>query len=881
MQLDLKRLFTSFYIIAIVFIATGNFEIHSARAAGLWYVKNGGSDSNDCQTPATACASINAALNKPGFVAGDTIRVAVGTYTGTGSEVVLINKDATLSGGWDATFTTQSGMATIDGEGMRRGITVAGGFNAVIERFILQSGVATDQGGGFFNNGGIVTLSKSQISGNIVNGVHGSGNGGGIYNSGTLTITHTTISRNTAGNPSCCSNGRGGGIKNTGVLTINNSTVNQNQAWGPETVTGDGIDNAGTMVLTNSTVSGNYGTGVWTESGVSAFYNDTIVNNGYYGLGNTGTSHITLHNTLFANNGFNDCVIWSWLVTMTNLGYNLFGGSGGCAPVSSDLINVDPQIGPLQDNGGFTFTHTLLPSSPAINGGNLAGCTNHTGLLLTDQRGLPRFGRCDIGAIETQPLTYSTKTVNLSTIAPGDPLTYTISLTNGGLSTITNVLVTDTLPTSATYIPNSPTAPNGSYGYSNGTITWSGDVNAGTSTNIIFGATVKQSVAVDSRIENSAIISGNGETFTRTTISNVASPFATSSKNANTLSAARDESITYTIVVTNSSVAAVTNALVTDRLPANLGYKSGSLIASTGSAGYSNGTITWTGTIGAREKVTITFDAKINQAPSTGRAIVNSAIINGRGVDITRTATVDFQFPQVFFPMLARNCKDGIYGRVTDGGNPAPGVPLELRYFNGFDWLTEASTSTTTDGSFVFTGIPDLMPGRMFYVRYINSATPTRLSYWATRILTSFTSSDCIGGFIGNFDIANIDLFAPPPGTLIALPFLFQWKARSATPTDSYEFNLLDYTDGNPWWWTAPLGYVGGYTLNSLPSGFSAGTPYGWSVGVYSPDGGYGQAYYLYVVGFNNTGNAPRPSAPARARPMLEDLPRPKILNTR
>jgi len=58
-------------------------------------------------------------------------------------------------------------------------------------------------------------------------------------------------------------------------------------------------------------------------------------------------------------------------------------------------------LGPLQDNGGPTFTLALLPGSPAIDQGtNLSASA-------TDQRGFPRTGltaglACDIGAVERQ-----------------------------------------------------------------------------------------------------------------------------------------------------------------------------------------------------------------------------------------------------------------------------------------------------------------------------------------------------------------------------------------------------------------------------------------------------------------------------------------------
>ena len=56
--------------------------------------------------------------------------------------------------------------------------------------------------------------------------------------------------------------------------------------------------------------------------------------------------------------------------------YNLIGtgGSGGLIDRSSDPTHgnqvgvINPGLGPLQNNGGPTLTHALLPSSPALNG---------------------------------------------------------------------------------------------------------------------------------------------------------------------------------------------------------------------------------------------------------------------------------------------------------------------------------------------------------------------------------------------------------------------------------------------------------------------------------------------------------------------------------
>ena len=57
---------------------------------------------------------------------------------------------------------------------------------------------------------------------------------------------------------------------------------------------------------------------------------------------------------------------------------------------------MDVGLGPLADNGGPTQTHALLPGSPAIDAADLLAAP------ATDQRGLPRVGRPDIGAVEFQ-----------------------------------------------------------------------------------------------------------------------------------------------------------------------------------------------------------------------------------------------------------------------------------------------------------------------------------------------------------------------------------------------------------------------------------------------------------------------------------------------
>src|SRR5207244_12433121 len=91
------------------------------------------------------------------------------------------------------------------------------------------------------------------------------------------------------------------------------------------------------------------------------------------------------------------------------VGYNLCGDCcSGFLTAPGDQINTDPMLGPLQDNGGPTFTHALLSGSPAIDSGDPSfDPYAFNPPLLYDQRGdgFARVvnDRIDIGAFEVQP----------------------------------------------------------------------------------------------------------------------------------------------------------------------------------------------------------------------------------------------------------------------------------------------------------------------------------------------------------------------------------------------------------------------------------------------------------------------------------------------
>jgi hypothetical protein len=141
----------------------------------------------------------------------------------------------------------------------------------------------------------------------------------------------------------------------------------------------------------------------------SSTFNGNSASNGssIFNLGNGGIATVSIADTILKTVALG-ANIANNLGSVTSGGYNLASDNGDSFLINTtDRINIDPLLGPLANNGGPTFTHALLPGSPAIDKGKNFGST-------TDQRGFPRTvddpcianasggDGSDIGALETQ-----------------------------------------------------------------------------------------------------------------------------------------------------------------------------------------------------------------------------------------------------------------------------------------------------------------------------------------------------------------------------------------------------------------------------------------------------------------------------------------------
>jgi CSLREA domain-containing protein len=266
------------------------------------------------------------------------------------------------------------------------GISSRGTGQLRVERCIVRDNTAEAQASGGFNafgdGGGIsatsLDVADSTIAANqaqVLNAASGTANGGGI-SAGPLTLVGSTVSDNQASvaTPSPNAAAVAGGIAARGG-TIRNSTISGNAAY-----SGGG----GVRVNAPDTVS---------------FFNATVWAN----LNNDLEAGGTQATLVFRNSILGNCNVIFGPPAVVGDAHNI-DRYNTCGLSGSDQRGVDPLLGPLQDNGGATFTHAPLSGSPAIDNGSAdPPGSGGTACEATDQRGVvrPVGPVCDVGAVES------------------------------------------------------------------------------------------------------------------------------------------------------------------------------------------------------------------------------------------------------------------------------------------------------------------------------------------------------------------------------------------------------------------------------------------------------------------------------------------------
>ncbi|MDQ1381438.1 MAG: hypothetical protein QOJ71_2157 [Actinomycetota bacterium] len=342
---------------------------------------NGGSDSHAC-TQSAPCATVQRAVDVSG--PGGTIHVGAGTFVGrvdfTGSSLTVVGA------GQEQTFLDGGGLPVVvwvsqessgapntyrindltvqhaDGTGAHHtgGITLLRGFLDLV-RVTITANV----GFGVFNESSYVSIADSTISDNSATGLENF--------EGDMDVSGSTFT------------GNGSGISDeSGVSTFTNITVAEN------THGGFSASNTARPTITASTIASNGGTGI-AEGG---FIQGGLV------------AGVTVGSTIIANNAGGNCYIsvgHDDSGYFKDSGYNLESDGGASCTFSGakhDLVGGSPHLGPLQDNGGPTYTMLPAAASPVVN-----ALPTSTGLCpRVDQRKVtrPQGAACDIGAVERE-----------------------------------------------------------------------------------------------------------------------------------------------------------------------------------------------------------------------------------------------------------------------------------------------------------------------------------------------------------------------------------------------------------------------------------------------------------------------------------------------
>jgi CSLREA domain-containing protein len=436
-----------------------------AHAAGPTFTVNSPSDVVDanpgngiCDTGGGVC-TLRAAVMEANHTAGGDVTIRFGL---TGSVTYLLTIPPSGSDDETTGDLNIDVAMTIIGNGPSN--TIIDGNGSVTNDRVIQTGSVTVSmtgltirngnhmhtvlnanafGGGILQNGPL-TLTNVVVSGNSAVSSSGAAYGGGIYSGGTLRLINSSVLNNAATTDST-GFGTGGGIMGGGSLTLSNSTVSGNSAHD----SGGGIAGSGTLInstvsgntaahgggiygyallLINTTISGNSarvdGGGIYHSSTPASLFNVTVAGNTANSDGSgsgvgagiaNASSTVNFQNTIIGNNtqvlvinGHPYAFAEDCSGTLTSNGYNIVSETADCT-INGSYTVAQPNLGPLQNNGGATQTHALSSGSPAIDGGNPAGCTDNLGApLATDQRDYRRAvdgdgngsSVCDMGAFE-------------------------------------------------------------------------------------------------------------------------------------------------------------------------------------------------------------------------------------------------------------------------------------------------------------------------------------------------------------------------------------------------------------------------------------------------------------------------------------------------
>jgi uncharacterized repeat protein (TIGR01451 family) len=379
---------------------------------------------------------------------------------------------------------------------------------------------------------GGVSGNSYSISGSTFTGNQATANGGAVANagSGMLLFNYNRVVGNTAASGS-------------GVYDASSASMDVSNVWW-----GSNLNPSGVTGLISGTVTSS----PWLVLGTTA--SPASLNAG-------GTATVTAS---FLKNSAGTNLSASNLTALVGVTVSFAATGGTVAPTSATI----------QNTGQATATYTAGPTA----GSGTASATVDNGTATANLTITGSSASADLGVQAS-----GSSSVIAGTTSGTNNLTYTVTLTNTGPNSASNIQVTDTLtlPTGVT-VSSATSASQGSYNLGSGL--WSvGSLANGASATLTLVLSVPSSVASGAVVQESASVtassvadpnSANNTSSTSTTVQTQAD-LSISNTGPTSANAGDPAGYTYTLTVTNNGPSNNTGGFtVTDTLPAGATFQS-------------------------------------------------------------------------------------------------------------------------------------------------------------------------------------------------------------------------------------------------------------------------------------------------------------------
>jgi uncharacterized repeat protein (TIGR01451 family) len=443
----------------------------------------------------------------------------------------------------------------------------------------------------------------------------------------------------------------------------------------------------------------------------------------------------------------------TYTITVTNQGPNTSSNIVVSDTLPSNATFVSASSGGTNGSGvvtwptmtncavGFITNFTVTVTAPTS--GSLTNTVSSTATT-TDQDSSNNDGSSSNAKVITTVTPVAdvkTTKTGATTVYATSNLTYTITVTNQGPNTSSNIVVSDTLPSNATFVSASSGGTNGS-----GVVTWPTMTNCavGFTTNLTVTVTAPSSGSMTNTVSSTATTtdqdssnndgsSSNAKVIT--TVSHFAD-IAVTKSGVTTVTAGSN--LVYTIALTNRGPNAATNVVVTDTLPAT-----GTFVSASSGGTNGSGVITWPTLTNCASGFTTNFTVTLT-APASG-SLTNSAAGTTTSTDLDSSN--------------------------NDGSSSAAKVITSITPSADVRTTKTGATNVVAGANLIYTiTVTNLGPSTANNV-VVNDTLPTGATFvsadsggsYSAGVVTWPTITNCLIGFITNY---TVTITAPSGGPL-------------------------------------------------------------------------------------------------------------------